>query len=94
MLVGFFDELESDPQALYVRILRFLQLDASPAVIPAGLSENRHRSRGSKVDIQHRSFLANLHLESLAALHERLQTDVTKKWLDEARQLAAARADS
>ena len=94
MLIGFFDELESDPQTLYVRILRFLEIDASPAVIPSGLSENRHQSRGSKVDMQYRSFLANLHLESLASLHDRLRTDVTKKWLNEARQLAAAWADS
>ena len=94
MLIGFFDELESDPEALYVRILRFLELDASPAVIPAGLIENRRRSRGSKVDKQHRAFLANLQLESLASLHDRLQTDVTKRWLIKARQFAAARRDS
>ena len=88
MLLGFFDELESDPETFFTRILDFLGIDSSPALIPAAVRENRHRSRDSKAPDEYRSFLAALHLEALTKLHDRLQTDTTRRWLDEARLLA------
>jgi len=92
MLVGFFDELERDPKALFVRILDFLDIDAGPSSIPPGISENWHPSRGSKIPQSYRAFLAGLHLDQLKALDQRLKSAWTARWLKEALELTANNA--
>jgi len=89
MMVGYFDELESDPRGLFVRVLDFLDIDAGPASIPPSIGENRRASRGSKAPMDYRVFLARLHLDQLRALHDRLGSEWTKRWLDEALELTA-----
>jgi hypothetical protein len=87
LMVGYFDELESDPRGLFVRVLNFLAIDAGPSSIPPSIGENRRASRGSKAPIEYRVFLARLHLDQLRALHERLESEWTRRWLDEALEL-------
>jgi hypothetical protein len=91
MLVGYFDELERAPKALFVRVLEFLSIDAGPSSIPPGIGENRNPSRGSKVPPKYRAFLAELHLNKLRALDQRLKSEWTAKWLEEALELAGER---
>ena len=61
MMVGYFDELASDPRAFYVRVLDFLGIDVGPSLIPPAVDENRHASRGSKPPHEYRVFLARLY---------------------------------
>jgi hypothetical protein len=91
MLVGYFDELESDPRALYTRVADFLGIDSSPASIPASVGENRRASRGAKAPLEYRVFLARLHLDGLQKLHDRLNSRWTAEWLNEALELAGER---
>jgi hypothetical protein len=85
MLIGFFDELETKPEVLYLRVVRFLGVDDSSTLFPSGLGENHHRSRDSRVLDEYRSYLADLHLPNLIALDQRLQTKETRRWLEEAK---------
>ena len=87
MMVGFFDELESDPRALFVRVLEFLSIDTGPSSIPLTIGENRKPSRGPRVPLEYRRFLAGLHLKQIKELHERLQSEWTARWLAEALEL-------
>jgi hypothetical protein len=87
MMVGYFDELETDPRGLFVRVLNFLGIDAGPSSVPPSIGENRRASRGPKAPMGYRIFLARLHLDQLRALHERLGSEWTRRWLDEALEL-------
>lgn len=91
MMLGYFDELESDPRALFTRVLNFLAVDAGQSAIPPSINENRRASRGSKAPMEYRVFLAHLHLGQLKALHDRLKSEWTRRWLDEALELAGER---
>ncbi|MFM8746704.1 MAG: sulfotransferase domain-containing protein [Aestuariivirga sp.] len=91
MLVGYFDELAADPRGLFARVLAFLDIDAGPASIPPAIGENRRASRGSKAPGEYRVFLARLHLDQLRALHERLGSEWTRRWLDDALELTSVR---
>lgn len=88
IMLGFFDELEQDPYAFFVKILDFLEIDRSPMIIPATIRENRNRSRGSKLPPQYSSFLAHLHLRRIEELHRKLQSDWTLQWLRQTEQLS------
>ncbi len=87
MLVGYFDELESNPRALFLRVLDFLSIDTGPSSIPHAVDQNRRAGRGSKAPMEYRVFLASLHLSQLKALHKRLQSTWTAQWLEEALEL-------
>jgi hypothetical protein len=88
MMVAYFDELESDPRDLFSRVLKFLEIDTVPSVIPPSIGENRRASRGAKAPMAYRVYLARLHLEQLKALDDRLGSEWTRRWLQEARELA------
>jgi hypothetical protein len=94
MMLGYFDELENDPRALFIRVLNFLAIESGSSAIPPAISENRRASRGSKAPIEYRIFLARLHLDQLKALHDRLGSEWTRQWLVEALELAGERHPS
>jgi hypothetical protein len=94
MLIGFFDELQSAPDALFKRIARFLEVSDDSTVVPGRIRENLHRSRDVPISEEYRSFLSALHLPSLTRLHERLKAPETERWLRAARDSAEGNARS
>jgi hypothetical protein len=84
LLVGYFDELKSDPELLFRRVIRFLNIKDSQGWLPSGLCENRHPSRDAQMPHEYRSYLAKLHLPSLKELHSRLRSKETEEWLAKA----------
>lgn len=91
MLVCFFDELASDPRALYRRILDFVGADSADQYLPATLGVNRNPSRGAGVGDAMRVTLSEIHHEQLRGLHARLDNPWTAKWLASAEQALAAK---
>lgn len=90
--VAFYDDLAADPRALFRRILAFLGLEEEEGV-PDDVERRRGWVPGRRPEIpeRHRRFLARLHLEELAALHARLEHEVTGRWLARARAAAGDR---
>jgi hypothetical protein len=81
MLVCFFDELASDPRALFRRILDFVGADSADQYLPAMLGVNRNPSRGASVSDAMRVVLSKMHLAQLRGLHARLDNPWTAQWL-------------
>jgi hypothetical protein len=84
MLLGFFDELASDPRALFRRALDFVGADSADEFLPATVAVNSDRSRGSAMPAEIRAELARLHYDQLRALHARLDNAWTAGWLSAA----------
>ena len=80
-LSGFFDELERDPKTLFRRILRFLAVDDSDAVIPATVGVPRNPGRDSIMPATIRNYLVELHRAQLLELHARFDNSWTLSWI-------------
>jgi hypothetical protein len=86
MLLGFFDELASDPRTLFKRVLDFVGADSSDEFLPATVAVNRDRGRGSGIPEAIRADLAKLHYVQLQTLHTRLDNAWTTGWLASAEE--------
>lgn len=93
MLVCFFDDLASDPRALFRRILDFVGADSADRFLPATLTVNQNPSRGARAEDSMRVALAKIHHAQLRGLQARFDNPWTAKWLAAAEELLAASGD-
>lgn len=87
ILVGFFEQLSSDPRGLLRSVCQFLEIDASDAVLPATVGEKRYARDYESIPEELAAHLATKYLPSLERLDARLGTAETAAWLADARTL-------
>jgi hypothetical protein len=94
MFIGFFDDLAKDPRAMLKRVLDFLGVDSSEAVIPATVQRSPNPGRPPQMPPEIRAYLAGLHHEQLIKLHARFDNACTAAWLASAEAALADGAPS
>jgi hypothetical protein len=82
IFIGFFDDLQSDPQALLARILDFLGVDSGERAMPADVDSRRNPGAGEAVPPRLQRVLAHALSSEVQALHERFDNPHTRRWLD------------
>ena len=86
IFVGFFDQLVESPAALLRDILRFLDLPAGDAYIPANVGRKVNARRYPPMSPQIKRQLARRQYENLEQLHRRFANRYTAAWLEDARE--------
>lgn len=81
ILVGFLDEVASQPRQFLLRVFRFLDVDASPDHVPS-TAEEKVFARAGRVPPFIASLLADLYRPTLIRLHEHFANEYTKAWLE------------
>ncbi len=77
-LVGFYDELRTDPRRLLTRIQTFLGL---PVDIPADVAARRNPGNWTMIPQPFRGLLQEMYLEPMAELQAILKHPYTEDWL-------------
>ena len=81
ILIGFFDELQGDPAALWRRVCGFLGVDEGVASTPNEVAERRNPGRGESPQSQFESLLARAYEQEVEGLHAKFANDYTRSWV-------------
>lgn len=82
IFVGFFDELEQNPRALLLRILAFLNVDASGRSFSDAIGYRFAAGAGGGIPDRFLAHLSTRHYERVAEMHAYFNNPHTRGWLD------------
>lgn len=88
LMVGFFDDLESDPRGFLESILLFLGVRADASVLPDDVASRRNAGRSEVMPDQVARALARVCLPEAKAMHARFANAHTRDWLVETERWA------
>jgi hypothetical protein len=81
VFVGFFEQLEQEPDQLLRDVYGFLGVDTSERHIPASVHRKVHARQYPPIPESLARRLAQQHYESIEMLHQRFANDHTASWL-------------
>ncbi|HHJ17305.1 MAG TPA: sulfotransferase, partial [Gammaproteobacteria bacterium] len=95
ILISYFDDLKSNPREVFLRVLDFLGLDNSKVSIPENVERKwgtREGRRSQEIPEAYHRLLAELYVDSLAALDARLENAYVARWHADARAALARKS--
>lgn len=90
ILVGFFEEIQREPEALLRRVYRFLGVDEGVAPVDPGARVNPGPPDPMPAAVRRQ--LGEVYGEEIRALHARLDSPYTREWLESLEASGAAKA--
>jgi hypothetical protein len=89
IFVGFFEQVQNEPEDLLIRILDFIGVEASGEHVPADIRKmTGSGGRYGPIPDRYARLLSERYFDQIVRLHERFHNEYTKGWLDYAEQHA------
>jgi len=84
IFIGFYDQIEQNPNELFENIVLFLNLGSSQKSLKKNLDRKINSREYPKIPIHFENYLTNKYFDEILALHKKFNNNYTAVWLENA----------